>query len=55
MYKPELVLENQTHTIPLDFEIKTDYLIPTRKLDEVIIKKKELASWVFDRSGGPQC
>ena len=31
IHKPESVLENKTHKIPEDFEIKTDHLIPTTK------------------------
>ena len=41
MHKPESVLENETQKILLDFEIKTDHLIPARRPDPVITKKKK--------------
>ena len=41
MHKPESVLENATHKILWDFEIKTDHLIPARRPDLVLINKKE--------------
>ena len=41
MHKSEYDLENETREIPGDFEIQTDYLISTRKLDQVIVDKKE--------------
>ena len=49
MYKPEFVLENETHEILLDFEIQTDHLIPARRPDLVIInKKRETAElWIL--------
>ena len=44
MHKPESVLENQTHKLLWDFEIKTDHLISTRRQDLIIIiKKREFA------------
>ena len=33
MHKPESVLEDETHKILGDFEIKTDHLIPVRRPD----------------------
>ena len=33
MHKPESVLENETHKILWDFEIKADYLISTSRSD----------------------
>ena len=41
MHKPESVLENETHKILWDFEIKTDHLIPARRPDLVFINKKK--------------
>ena len=40
MHKPESVIENETHKILWDFEIKTDHLIPARRPDLVLINKK---------------
>ena len=40
MHKPESILENKTHKFLWDFDVQTDYLIPARKLDLVIINKK---------------
>ena len=40
MHKPEFVLENETHKILWDFDIKTDLLILARRLDQVLIDKK---------------
>ena len=40
MQKPESVLKNQTHQIPWDFGIQTDYLIPARRPDIAIVNKK---------------
>ena len=40
MYKPESVLENETHKILWNFEIQTDHLILARKPDLVINLKK---------------
>ena len=48
MHKPESVLENETHKILWDFEIKTDHLIPARRPDLIFInnkKKKRLFNW----------
>ena len=41
IHKPESVLENGTHKILWDFEIQTDHLIPARKADLELIKKKK--------------
>ena len=41
IYKPEFVLENETHKYLGNFEIQTDHLIPARKTDLMKIKKKE--------------
>ena len=48
MHKPESVLENETHTILWDFEIKTDHLIPARRPDLVLINKKERTCQLVD-------
>ena len=40
MHKPESVNENEKHKILWDFEIQTDHLIPTKKLDLMIINQK---------------
>ena len=34
-------MENERHKILWDIEIQTDHLIPARRLDLMIIKKKE--------------
>ena len=39
MYKPECVLENETHEILWDFEIQMDPPIPDKKSDLVMIYK----------------
>ena len=39
MYKPEFVMENQTHKIHWDFEIQTYHLILARIPDLAIIKR----------------
>ena len=41
MHKPESIQDNETHKILWDFEIQTDYLIPARRPDLVIIRKKK--------------
>ena len=48
MHKPESVLENETHKILWDFEIKTDHLIPARRPDLVLINKKERTCQLVD-------
>ena len=48
MHKPESVLENETHKILWDFEIKTDHLIPARRPDLVLINKKERPCHLVD-------
>ena len=40
-HKPESVLENEKHTILLNFEIQIDNLIPTQRPDLVLINKKK--------------
>ena len=41
MHKPESTLENGTYKILLDFKKQTYQLIPTRRLDLMIIDKKK--------------
>ena len=41
MHKPAPVLENVSHKLLWDFNIQTDHLIPARKPDLIIIKKKK--------------
>ena len=41
MYKPESLLENETHKLLWDFEIQTDHLILTRRPDLERVKKKK--------------
>ena len=44
MHNPSSVQENDTHKPQWDFDIQTDHLISTRRLDLIIINnKKELA------------
>ena len=51
MHNPEYVLENETHKILSDFEIKTDHPTPTRRPEKMSIDKKhenppkELVVW----------
>ena len=46
MRKPESVVENEMPKIFWDFEIQTDPLIPTRRPDLVMIKKR--SCWLVD-------
>ena len=41
MQNPAPVLENATHKLLWDFNIQTDHLIPTRRPDLIINKKKK--------------
>ena len=41
MHNPKSVLVNETHRIPRNFKIKTDYLISVRRSELMIINKKE--------------
>ena len=47
-YKPEFILENETHKIHWDSEIQTDHRIPARRLDLVIIDRKKRNCWIVD-------
>ena len=40
MHNPESVMENETHKLLWDFEIKTDHLISARRPDLKIVNKK---------------
>ena len=40
MHNLAAVLENDLHKLLQDFNIQTDHLIPTRRPDLIIIKKK---------------
>ena len=48
MRDPESVLENETHKLLWDFEIKTDHLILARRPGLVIINKKERTCRIVD-------
>ena len=48
MHKPESVLENETHKILWDFEIKTDHSIPAKRPDLVLINKKKRSCPLVD-------
>ena len=48
MYKPKSVLENETHKILWDFEIKTDNLIPARRTNLELINKTERTCQLVD-------
>ena len=41
MHNPTSVLENDTHKLLWDFDLQTDHLISARRLDLIIIIKKE--------------
>ena len=41
MHKLEYVLENETHKVFWEFEIKIDHQIPARRPDQVIVKKEK--------------
>ena len=41
LHNPALVLENDVHKLLREFDIHTDHLIPARRLDLIIITKKE--------------
>ena len=51
--KSEAILENEIHKILWDFEKQTDHLIPTRKLDQVLINLKKIQYCGFCSSSGP--
>ena len=46
----EPVLENETHTILLDFEVQTDHVISARRPELVIVykKKKNRTCWMTE-------
>ena len=41
MHNPAAVLENDTHKFLCNFDIQTDHLISTRRLDLIIINNKK--------------
>ena len=41
IHNPAPVLENDTHKLLWDFNIQTDYIMPTRRPELIIIKKKK--------------
>ena len=41
MHNPAPVLENDTHKVLWDLNIRTVHLIPTGRLDHIMIKKKK--------------
>ena len=48
MYKSESVLKNKTLKIIRDFKIQTDYLILSRKPDQVFANKKKETCFLVD-------
>ena len=48
MHNPAPVLENDTHKLLWDFNIKTDHLIPARRPDLIIINKKKRICKIVD-------
>ena len=48
MYNPESVLENETHKLHWDFEIRMDHLILARQPNLIIIHKKERTCRIVD-------
>ena len=48
MHNPEFAIENETHKILLDFEVRTDHLILGRRPELVLIKKKNRISCLVD-------
>ena len=48
MHNPAPVLENATHKLLWDFNIQTDYLIPARRPDLIIINKKKRTCKIVD-------
>ena len=48
MYNPAPVLENATHKLLWDFNIKTDHLTPARRPDLIIINKKKRTCKIVD-------
>ena len=48
MHNPAPVLENDTHKLLWDFNIQTDHLFPGRRLDLIVINKKEKICKIVD-------
>ena len=47
MYKVESILENERHTVFMDFEIQTGELIPVGRQRQVFINKKKKKNLLF--------
>ena len=47
-HEPELVLENEDYKMLWDFSIQTDHVIEARRLDLVVVDKKERICKVID-------
>ena len=48
MHNPAPVLENDTHKLLWDFDIKTDHLISARRPDLIIINKEKKICKIVD-------
>ena len=48
MHNPAHVLENDSHKLLWDFSILTDHLIPARRPDLIIIKKRKRICKIVD-------
>ena len=48
MHKPESILENETHKILWDLEIQRDHLVPIRRPELVLMKKKKKICCLVD-------
>ena len=55
MHNPESVLENETHIVLWDFEIRTDHLISASRPDYMIVnpptpkkRRKKRTCWIVD-------
>ena len=48
MHNPVSVRKNDTHKLLWDFSIKTDHLIPARRLDLIIINKEKRTCKIVD-------
>ena len=52
MHKPDSIPDNETHKILRNFERQTNYIIPARRPDLVILKSLLYSG--FGNAGGPQ-
>ena len=48
MHNPASVLENDTHKLLWDFDVKPDHLISARRSDLIIINKKKRTCKIVD-------